>query len=417
MFGEADKVIDNELRDLLNRISGWFAPRDPLILDLDGDGVETTNVANNQVLFDFDGDGRKTGYGWVGKDDGLLVIDHNQNGQIDDASELFSEMTWNNNWQANQGAPTTVDIGFAALRVLDSNKDGVFNAQDEQFATLQIWQDANQNGITDAGELTSLAERGITSIDLNATCRLDANNGNTLTHHASYQTADGQLHDVAAALFSENAFNRDFTTDIEIPKELVGLPDMAGSGYLRDLKQAAVLNPKLAEILNSFSAPDITREQQLAMMDDVLFEWSKNTDNSGRANSSFYNCAFEELGYKRWISEQANVSYYLNEMKGSPCSAASKDLYDAALSAMEQVKLGTSYDVWLDKVMPDLLQTAKQDKTSPYKRLLELYESESDESESARKSAILTAFAGRSLGFDIGEIIISQTTQSSSTGL
>jgi Ca2+-binding RTX toxin-like protein len=387
-----------DLSSQLHAIPGWQARRDPLILDLDGDGVETTNVANNQVLFDFDGDGRKTGYGWVGKDDGLLVIDHNQNGQIDDASELFSEMTWNNNWQANQGAPTTVDNGFAALRVLDSNKDGVFNAQDEQFATLQIWQDANQNGVTDAGELTSLAERGISSIDLNATYRLDANNGNTLTHHASYQTADGQLHDVAAALFSENAFNRDFTTDIEIPKELAGLPDMAGSGYLRDLKQAAVLNPKLAEMLTSFSAPDITREQQLAMMDDVLFEWSKTNEDTSSSFLSFYQKGFEQLGYQQWIDDQAGVAGYVEKIQALSYAGSQfkeqEQLYKDGLAAIDKARSDTPLDVWIDNIMPSLLLEAKNNPNSKYIPLLNYYQDKD-----IRKAAIISSMAGFGLGF------------------
>src|SRR6218665_204686 len=48
-------------------------PRDPLVLDLDGDGIETTSVRDGTVIvFDHDADGVKTGTGWVRPDDGWL---------------------------------------------------------------------------------------------------------------------------------------------------------------------------------------------------------------------------------------------------------------------------------------------------------------------------------------------------------
>jgi hypothetical protein len=48
----------------------------------------------------------------------------------------------------------------------DSNRDGVFDAQDAQFAEFKVWQDANQNGVSDEGEVRSLADWGLTSIQL-----------------------------------------------------------------------------------------------------------------------------------------------------------------------------------------------------------------------------------------------------------
>jgi hypothetical protein len=59
--------------------------RDPLTLDLDGDGIETVAAG---VLFDHTGEGRRAATGWVGPDDGYLVLDRNGNGTIDDGREL-----------------------------------------------------------------------------------------------------------------------------------------------------------------------------------------------------------------------------------------------------------------------------------------------------------------------------------------
>lgn len=66
--------------------------RDPLILDLDGDGIQTTNVSGI-AFFDHNGDGFAEQTGWVNPHDGLLVMDRNSNGIIDDDKELFSDQT------------------------------------------------------------------------------------------------------------------------------------------------------------------------------------------------------------------------------------------------------------------------------------------------------------------------------------
>ncbi|HHW4677423.1 MAG TPA: calcium-binding protein, partial [Xylella fastidiosa subsp. fastidiosa] len=80
--------------------------RDPLVLDLDGDGIETLAAGKN-ILFDHDGDGITHASGWVKSDDGLLVLDRNGNGRIDNGSELF-------------GADTVLSNGHTAASGFDA---------------------------------------------------------------------------------------------------------------------------------------------------------------------------------------------------------------------------------------------------------------------------------------------------------
>ena len=61
----------------------------PLVLDLDGDCAETTNVNDRWVMFDLDGDGVKNRTGWANSDDGFLVFDRNGDGIINDGREMF----------------------------------------------------------------------------------------------------------------------------------------------------------------------------------------------------------------------------------------------------------------------------------------------------------------------------------------
>lgn len=95
----------------------------PLILNLDGDGIELTFLTNSHAYFDLDGDGFRENTGWVKSDDGLLVLDKNNDGYINDISELFG----NNNTG-----------GFAVLRTLDSNGDNQITAADANFNKLQL---------------------------------------------------------------------------------------------------------------------------------------------------------------------------------------------------------------------------------------------------------------------------------------
>ena len=109
---------DNAHAAEFNRAKNWLWPRDPIILDLDGDGLETVGLASN-IYFDHDGDGVLTKTGWVGKDDALLVWDRNGNGSIDTGAELFGDFTPLPNG-------TLAPNGFAALAALDSNGDDTY---------------------------------------------------------------------------------------------------------------------------------------------------------------------------------------------------------------------------------------------------------------------------------------------------
>lgn len=78
--------------DTISKIKDQFETaeevRSPLVVDLDGDGVETV-TAEGGVYFDHDANGFKENSGWVGQDDGILVRDINGNGIIDNGTELF----------------------------------------------------------------------------------------------------------------------------------------------------------------------------------------------------------------------------------------------------------------------------------------------------------------------------------------
>ena len=62
---------------------------DPLVLDMNGDGQISLTSLENGVYFDIWGEGFARQTGWVAAEDGMLALDQNGNGTIDDLSELF----------------------------------------------------------------------------------------------------------------------------------------------------------------------------------------------------------------------------------------------------------------------------------------------------------------------------------------
>jgi hypothetical protein len=163
-FWDSGSWIANHL---INPLIHFF--KDPIVLDLTGNGIQLTSLQNSTVHFDFAGDGFAERAGWVGPGSGILAIDRNGNGLIDNGLELFGSSTQD---------------GFAVLETLDTNGDGKIDSQDADFGKLRIWRDLNQNGVTDDGELQTLAQAGITSISLTRNKLTGTNEGHVLGYQA-----------------------------------------------------------------------------------------------------------------------------------------------------------------------------------------------------------------------------------------
>lgn len=154
----------------LNNLGKRTFPVDPLVLDLNGDGVKLTDYRSDPVLFDIDNDGGSLEEtGWVSREDGLLVKDLNGNGVIDNISEMFSEYFAGRAGSNGESGQRNFSNGFAALATLDSNRDGVFDAKDREWGNVRVWRDKNHDGVSTADELFTLDSLQISAINLNAT--------------------------------------------------------------------------------------------------------------------------------------------------------------------------------------------------------------------------------------------------------
>ncbi|WP_154571376.1 hypothetical protein [Campylobacter portucalensis] len=157
---------------------GYLDEYDPLVLDLNNDSkISIINRDDSNSYFNHNADNVKFKTSWIGKDDGILVFDKNNNGLIDNGNELFGNFTEisnsqtlnnPNNQTSNLNSQTKFAInGYHALSLQDSNNDGKIDTLDENFSNLKIWQDLNEDGISQSDELKTLKEHGIKSISLN----------------------------------------------------------------------------------------------------------------------------------------------------------------------------------------------------------------------------------------------------------
>lgn len=138
--------------------SGALGNAPPIVLDLDADNAGLVSLGESKTRFDMNGDGVGDRTGWIEAGDALLALDRNGNGAIDGIDEISFV-------KDKAGARTDLE-GLAAF---DSNGDGKLDGADARFVAFRAWRDGNANGVTDAGELLSLAEAGVVSISLTGT--------------------------------------------------------------------------------------------------------------------------------------------------------------------------------------------------------------------------------------------------------
>ena len=117
---------------------------DPLVINLN---VPTANVTDQKFYFDIDQDGEKESISELGAGSGYLALDQNDDGVINDGSELFGTQSGN---------------GFSDLMSYDGDGNHWIDEADEIFSKLKIWtRDSRGQEV-----LLSLKEAGVGAIYL-----------------------------------------------------------------------------------------------------------------------------------------------------------------------------------------------------------------------------------------------------------
>jgi len=258
------------------------------VLDLNGNGIATQDLSTG-IFFDYDGNGFAERTGWATSGDGILVRDLNSNGQIDNGSELFGDRTKLKNGQ-------TAANGFAALADLDSNGDGKLDSQDSAWTELNIWQDLDSDGSTDAGELKTLSDLGIQSIatGYSTNASTDAN-GNIHQQQGSYTKTDGSTALAEDVWFKADQSSTRNLNQLALSVAIHNMPEIQGKGNVGSLRQvmaqqAASGSSILKNLIDQFAAEaDLVARNVLTTR--IIYEWAGVTDKDplSRTNKLYGN--------------------------------------------------------------------------------------------------------------------------------
>ena len=285
----------------LFKLAGTWKPRkDPLALDLGAPGLHTLeDLGEGIVRFDHDGNGSRTGTGWLTGEDAWVVLDRDGDGEISIGAELFGVDT-----QLPEG--TLAHNGYEAIAPLDTNGDHRVDSNDAaleewqiradvdgngiigneeyraaSFDDLQLWRDTNHNGYSEPFELSSITEEGIASIGtLMTPSGAELPGGNRLIGTSTFTRTDGSTGASGALDLARETFYRDFKSPPDYDPAVDGLPSAAGSGRVRNLQEAAASSPQLRAAL-LLAATAATREAQWGAMDEVLLQWADSSTLRG----------------------------------------------------------------------------------------------------------------------------------------
>lgn len=292
---------------------------DPLVIDLSGNGVQLVPLAQSNAYFDLHDTGFAVHTGWVGPETGLLVEDNNGNGVVDNITELFGNSSTD---------------GFAALAALDTNHDGTINAQDPGFSSLEVWTDTNGNGVTDPGELHTLASLGITSINLTTTAVNQSVGGNAIQEIATYTKSDGSTGEIAEAYFDNSQLDSQFEGSYQLNPEVLTLPNLRGYGTLPDLYVAMSLDPTLLQMVQTFASEGLADAASFASQTRaILYQWA-GVENVAPGSRGSYMDAQELAVLEKFVGESFVSSFTdgpdpSNWHQGEVLQAAFNQLFNA----------------------------------------------------------------------------------------
>ncbi|WP_216656289.1 Ig-like domain-containing protein [Campylobacter sp. RM16188] len=188
------KAFDELSKDMDNILDGWalndnfgsnnsFVP--PIVLDLNSNGITSTDLNKTDIYFDYKNIGRRDKTAWIDQGDGLLGVDINKDRIINNSYELFGSLSKLSNGSYAKD-------GYEALRDFDSNKDNIIDENDEKFKDLLVWQDLNLDGKSTKEEVKSLKDVGISSLSLEVSNNTTFENGNRITGESLFQTSNGK---------------------------------------------------------------------------------------------------------------------------------------------------------------------------------------------------------------------------------
>ncbi len=185
--GNVESGVGNEYSP-----GGSLSTSVPVILDLNGDGVRITPESSSNIFYDTAGDGQQHRTAWAGVGDGVLVLDVNNNGIIDQKDQI-DFTTWD---------PTAQTDMQALKDVFDTNHDGKLDSGDTDWSEFKVLV-TNADGTT---SLETLSTLGIVSINLTSNNQeIDLPDGSAISGETTYTKSDSTTGLAADAVLASDA--------------------------------------------------------------------------------------------------------------------------------------------------------------------------------------------------------------------
>lgn len=169
---------------------------EPIVIDLNGDGVELVAPEKSPIRYDLDRDGFVDQVGWVGPNDAILGFDRDGDGRIHGLSEI-----------SFVGDAKDARSQAAGVAVFDANGDGVLDASDADFGRFLLWRDLDQDGVSSRDEVMTLKEAGLVSLSVTSrrSSVADVLTNNTVLNQFEAVFADGSVREAGGVLLGSRS--------------------------------------------------------------------------------------------------------------------------------------------------------------------------------------------------------------------
>lgn len=141
---------------------------------------------------------KKIRISWL-TDNRVMFLVLPKNGSVNGVDEMFGDSTVGpDGFEADNGFKALAKYdaySFNSKKINASARNGIINSSDEVFAKLRLWYDKNLDAVVDAGELVSLDEAGVKSIDLgyNPKFHVRDSHGNHIKFKSAVEMTDGKI--------------------------------------------------------------------------------------------------------------------------------------------------------------------------------------------------------------------------------
>jgi hypothetical protein len=234
----------------------------------------------------------------AGAGDGILAIDLGAEGQtgFDSIIDQSKQMVFRE-WASG----TTSDMQ-ALRQVFDTNQDGKLDLGDALWQDFRIWQDVNGNGVSDPGEVKTLDQLGIASIDLNPTGPvLHFADGSVIQALSTFTRTDGTT---GAAADVALAYGSPTLPQIILPRRLRPLAAGGQGSQSFGAPNSSVIESQLNQLVQALAI----RSPSSGGLDQIVAKSAQlHNDQGGAQRSHRHGIDRKTLRPRRSFSRKAAI--------------------------------------------------------------------------------------------------------------